>query len=293
MTIHHNVRAITRHVPFRALARVFTGTLSALHKSPPEPLWLVSDGAGDHPAMELDVHAPFQRRIFYFPKAYWGRLMGLPFGRFARGALAEGSVFLDVGANVGFYTLFAARKVGPTGRVVSFEPDPGTFESIRRSVARNGFDWADCRNLALSDRDGELPFFYCGDGSAHSLVAETAARANRYAGQEMVRVTTLDGLMERGELELPRVDLVKMDVEGEEPRTVAGMIKTLERFGYPPVWAEVRGPRGSTRAPNTFLAVRDTLVKLGYEAHLWHDGDRSEATAARVVGREDVLFEHP
>jgi FkbM family methyltransferase len=241
--------------------------------------------------MELDVHAPFQRRLFYFPTAYWRRLMSLPFGRFVRGALSEGSVLLDVGSNVGFYTLFAARQVGPSGRVVAFEPDPQTFESLKRSIARNGFTWADCRNLALSDRDGELPFFYCGDGSAHSLVAETPERAGRYAGQEMVRVTTLDGLLGSGELALPRVDLVKMDVEGEEPRTIRGMLGALEQAGFPPVWAEVRGPRGSTRAPDTFRAVRDALAPLGYRGRLWSEAGGEEATEARVVGQEDVLFE--
>src|SRR5262249_12364051 len=200
------------------------------------------------------------------------RLMGLPFGRYLASTLEEGQVFLDIGANIGFYSLFAARRVGPSGRVFSFEPDPMTFESLDRSVRRNGFGWLTRLNLALSDREGEVPFFTVSDGSAHSLVPEAPSRAGRYSGQVPVRVTRLDDLAREGGLDVPGVDLLKIDVEGEEPRTVAGMKATLEKFGFPRVWVEVRGPRGSTRAPNTYPAVAQHLRDLGYLPLKWKRG---------------------
>ena len=67
---------------------------------------------------------------------------------------------------------------------------------------------------------------------------------------------------------------MKIDVEGEEPRTVAGMQKTLRRAGLPPIWCEVRGPRGSTRAPNTYLPVKAQLVALGYRPYQVVGGER-------------------
>lgn len=287
----YRIREVTKHVRYRAFATMFTVALTKLGRDGNPPKWLVSDGVEPYPDMELNVSSPFQRRMFYFPRAYWERLMGLPFGGFLAETLREGQVFLDIGANIGFYTLFASRRVGPTGRVFSFEPDPMTFESLERSVALNRYTWTRCVNVALSNRSGEIPFYTVSDGSAHSLVPEIERRADRYSGKVPVRVARLDDLVREGVLDAPRIDLVKIDVEGEEERTVEGMLGTLERFGHPRVWAEVRGPRGSTRAPNTYPGVERRLKDLGYRPFQWHRGVLRSVRTADVRGREDVLFE--
>ena len=168
-----------------------------------------------------------------------------------------------------------------------------TFESLEWSARRNGFGWASCVNVALSDREGKMPFFTVSDGSAHSLVPEIERRAARYSGQVQVRVTRMDDLVRDGTIAPPRIDLVKIDVEGEEPRTVAGMKGTLEKYGFPRVWAEVRGPRGSTRAPNTYPAVAGHLRELGYVPLQWKKGVLRPVRDADIVGREDVLFRRP
>jgi FkbM family methyltransferase len=287
----YRVRELTKHIPFRAFATVFTSGLTMVGRDGRPPKWLVSEGIEPYPKMELNVSSPFQRRMFYFPRAYWERLMGLPFGRYLSSTLTEGQVFLDIGANIGFYSLFAARTVGPKGRVFSFEPDPMTFESLKRSVALNAFDWAACVNMALSNRCGEIPFYTVADGSAHSLVPEIVRRANRYSGQLAVRVARLDDLHREGLLATPRIDLIKVDVEGEEERTVGGMLETLQRFSCPRVWAEVRGPRGSTRAPDTYPGVERQMRSLGYEPFQWKRGELRRVAAGAIQGREDVLFQ--
>jgi FkbM family methyltransferase len=288
--MHQRIRAVTKHIPFRAAASIFTWAASALGADRDGPRWDVSDGVGGLPAMELDRSSPIQRRMFYFPRAYWNRLLSLPFGRFLQRTLQPGGTFLDVGANVGFYTLWAAARVGAGGRVFAFEPEPRTFASLERSIGRNGFTWATPLAMALSDRQGELPFYFVSDGSAHSLVPEIPSRARRYAGQVSVRVTTLDELVRARTVDVERIDLIKIDVEGEEAHTVAGMRETLERSRCPNVWIEVRGPRGSTRAPNTYPAVWRELDARGYAAHFWKDGTLVPVGENDVRGREDVLF---
>ena len=287
------LRQVTQHVPIRLPATLLNVVMSTFGLDGRPPDWRISDGPGTLPLMVLNVSSPFQRRMYWFPLAYWERLLHLPFGRFAARQLRAGDVFLDVGANVGFYTLFAAQRVGPEGRVHSFEPEPMTFESLRRSVGANRFSWATCHNLALSDRDGVLRFYYVADGSAHSLTAEIPARAHRYAGTTEVAASSLDALVASGTIDASRIDLVKMDVEGEEARTVRGMLGTLHAAGFPLVWAEVRGPRGSTRAPNTFPAVRDALQSLGYQPFLWTPRGVKPVSDGDISGREDVLFIHP
>src|SRR5204863_2899013 len=140
--IEGQVRSITKHVPFRAAATLFNVVLSSMGRDRRAPNWLVSDGVGDYPAMELNVSSPFQRRMFYFPRAYWERLMGLPFGRYVASALGEGQVFLDIGASIGFCTLLAAERVGPKGRAFALESDLLTFEPPERSADLTGFGWA-------------------------------------------------------------------------------------------------------------------------------------------------------
>jgi FkbM family methyltransferase len=159
-------------------------------------------------------------------------------------------------------------------------------------MKRNGFTWSRSINAALSDREGTMPFYQVSDGSAHSLVPEVERRAKRYSGQVPVRVTRLDDLDQEGIFDVPTIDLIKIDVEGEEPRTVAGMLKTLERFQFPSVWAEVRGPQGSTRAPNTYPRVERELRNLGYRPLQWKNGTLRDVKTHDIRGREDVLFRY-
>src|SRR5262245_2134996 len=71
---------------------------------------------------------------------------------FIEAALAPGMTFLDLGANVGYFTCLAARKVGPAGRVWAFEPDPRNFRLLVRSVKANGLSNVTAVRAAASDR---------------------------------------------------------------------------------------------------------------------------------------------
>src|SRR5260370_34868654 len=77
--IEGRLRAVTKHVPFRAAATIFNVVLSTMGRDGRAPHCLVSDGVGDYPAVELNVSSPFHRRMFYFPRAYCARRVGLPF----------------------------------------------------------------------------------------------------------------------------------------------------------------------------------------------------------------------
>ena len=68
--------------------------------------------------------------------------------------LRPGMVVADVGANIGYYTWLAASAIGPTGRVLAFEPGPYAFDRLQRVVRENGVRAVECVNVALSDRAG-------------------------------------------------------------------------------------------------------------------------------------------
>jgi FkbM family methyltransferase len=294
--VHHAIRAVTRHAPYLEIETGLFGrrvilddlniVLGRLFFDRPEPLWLVSEPVGPTPALELNVSMRLQRKVFYFAGA-WGRhWLESPLAAYMKQTLGPGSIFVDIGANLGIYSLYAARLVGNEGAVVAFEPEADIFESLVRSVRLNGCERVRCEPVALSDRNAEGTLYVSFHGGANSLVGA----AGRYKGEMPVTVRRLDDHADTLGIDLARIALMKIDVEGEEARTVAGMLETLRRAACPPLWVEVRGPRGSTRAPDTFAAVDDRLAPLGYRAHRWKKGAAVPVTRAEVSGREDILF---
>ncbi len=255
-----------------------------------DPNWLLAPGLGAWPTMVLDVSHRLQRKFYYFPKLHGWFYGRLPFRDYLSRTLEPGSTFVDIGSNVGFFSLLAARLVGPTGRVYSFEPDPCICECLTRSARANELEQLTTFQYALSDREDELTFYRAKDGTGNSLVPEAPGHEGRYEGTLRARVTTLDRLLAEGRVDASKIRLLKVDVEGEELRTVSGMRHTLEAAGFPAIWCEVRGPKGSTRAPSTFVPVRDCLAPLGYRPYVWAKGEQRPVSEADVVKRKDVLF---
>lgn len=138
-----------------------------------------------------------------------------------RRILTPGSLFLDVGANIGYFTMLAGKLVGPNGRVVAFEPAPRNVQLLLASVVTNGFSHVEVWPVALSDRRGIV-----------GLRTETWNTNSTVAPMEasVVGETTL-AVAVPGDHVLGSVDhdgtcIVKLDVEGHEHAVLLG----LERF---------------------------------------------------------------
>ena len=237
--------------------------------------------------MEFDLTHLLQRKTFYFPIAYSNYYLGGPLAQLQQRLLSPGSTFLDIGSSLGWFALNAAKLVGPSGRVVAFEPDPQSFQCVRRSAKLNDFHQLHVHNLAISDSPGNLTFYRDPHGLRSSLVD------SGYREQLSVEVSSLDALANAQKLDISTVVLVKIDVEGAEVAAVRGMLRALEDWRLPTVWCEVRGPNGSSRAPNTLSAVRAELEPLGYRAFKFDDDGDVRALADEDIaksGSQDVLF---
>ena len=132
--------------------------------------------------------------------------------------VGSGMTVLDVGANVGHFTLIAARRVGPTGRVVSLEPYPYAAERLERTVAENGIRQVRVVRLALSDVSGASRM-------AEALASNhTPSLLDDAPDREYFPVTLarLDEVLD--DLVGPQtpIDFMKVDVEGGEPALVRG-----------------------------------------------------------------------
>ncbi len=119
--------------------------------------------------------------------------------------LEPGATFVDVGANVGVYSIPAAQIVGPTGRVVAFEPTVEARSLLETSARRNGFDWLVIRSEALSDHAGHAELYFDAETELASLSRATSGASKSVT----VALTTLD--LMHAELALGNTTLLKLD----------------------------------------------------------------------------------
>jgi FkbM family methyltransferase len=142
--------------------------------------------------------------------------------------LAPGATFLDIGANVGFFSLLAARASGPAGRTYAVEPVPENADRIRAGARRNRLA-IDVLELALTDREGTTTL-QLAQHPGGATVASVAAPPDP-SGTIEVGTDTVDHLVACGRIRPPSV--VKVDVEGAEAEVLAGMAETLA--GHRPI----------------------------------------------------------
>lgn len=136
--------------------------------------------------------------------------------------LQPGDAFVDGGANLGMFSLPAASRVGPAGRVLAFEPVPGTAARLRENAALNGFTWLEVREEALAGSGAEREFVMLG-GDAAGLSGFTPGHREG-AEVRRVRAVTLDAVVG----DRP-VRLVKLDLEGAEVEALRGGASVLAR----------------------------------------------------------------
>jgi FkbM family methyltransferase len=136
--------------------------------------------------------------------------------------LQPGDTFIDVGANIGYYTLLASRLVGPSGSVVAVEASPSIYAALCDNLCRNSVTNARPVHLAASDGTGMLNVYL-----AHaSNIGETTLLASRGFRQEAhVRCEPLSTMLTEHEIRSAR--MMKIDVEGHELAVLAGLMPVL------------------------------------------------------------------
>jgi len=133
----------------------------------------------------------------------------------------RGWVCWDLGAHYGIYGIGLARRVGPTGQVAAFEPNPLSYARLERHWRMNRLGWMKLYRAAVSDTAGTAEFYTYGDSASTTthLPYEGEARVVE-ATPIVVPLVVLDELVARGELRAP--DFIKVDVEGHGHRALAG-----------------------------------------------------------------------
>lgn len=161
--------------------------------------------------------------------------------------LQPGMTVLDAGSLYGVYTVTAAMRVGDSGRVIAMEPSREAYAVLTRNIALNNLTNVTLIQLALGLRSGRTLLYHHRDPGQNSFAWDAAS-----TGVEEVGVTTLDGLLAR--LNIQRLDVLKLDVEGAELPAIQGGAESLRRF-CPVIIAEIH-PERSRRLgcePEDFL----------------------------------------
>ncbi len=200
--------------------------------------------------------------------------------------LEPGMVVADIGANIGHYSLIAARMVGDSGHVYSFEPDPHNYELLVRNIELNGFKNVTAINKAVSGEPGTLTLFL----DKYNLGGHSLARDNVLidAGRVQVETVTLDSYFTH-ESGRGRVDVMKVDTQGAEGFIVEGGRRLLEENEVSvlmELWPF--GLRNAGYDPDNLVV---NLERLGFGFKLI-DSDAGEARAmeaAEVVELCDSL----
>lgn len=148
--------------------------------------------------------------------------------------LPRDGVFLDIGANIGYHSLFAAKLLVDGGRVYSFEPQASVHEQLLKSIKKNKLVNISVFNTALSDHHGEETLYVREENVGGStLLSLPKMESFRVDSSMRVSINTLDSYLNM----FSRVDVIKIDVEGYEYEVFKGGEKILEKY-HPVIFME-------------------------------------------------------
>ena len=140
-----------------------------------------------------------------------------------RTVLGEGATFVDIGANIGWFSLLGASLVGPGGRVIAIEPNPRNVALLRQSAKDNGYDNIEVLAVALSERPGAVALET--DGSNGRIIPVDGPPAAPVEAEYVVASYPLDEVL--ASAGVGHVDVIKVDVEGAEPLVLRGGAATF------------------------------------------------------------------
>jgi len=167
---------------------------------------------------ELDLRCPIQRSLYYLG---WWEVWDT---KFLQSLLWPGACVIDVGANCGYYALLAGKTVGPSGLVYAFEPAGEAFKQLVKNIELNDMTWVYAEKQALGD--SETVGFISISPPENRLSQGVCLQPG--AGTEEIKVTTLDIFARK--TNISRLDFLKVDIEGYEPRFLRGASDTIRRF---------------------------------------------------------------
>jgi FkbM family methyltransferase len=210
---------------------------------------------------EKNIHDWLEKRNLYEPDVSWVLLR----------VLEAGDTVADVGGHVGYFTLFSASLVGPTGRVLTFEPNPENYERLTANIEVNEFHHVTAINRPVTADGSPMTFYTNQDNDGgHALWDPGLYPANFKSREHKVEdtvetVTLSDAFAEHGASQPPK--LIKIDTEGAETMVLEGAGDLLGPEGTPFVITELNN-FGLEQLGSSQHELREMMFEVGYETFL-------------------------
>ena len=179
----------------------------------------------------------------------------IPEIEFCKKEIKKGDTAVDIGANIGLYTLFFSKLVGATGKVIAFEPDPENFDVLKKNIELNKITNVTLVQKGVSNKNETMKLYKSHASGAHSLVRNAKWQKDTYTD---IQTITLDDYF-KGE----KIDMIKIDTEGFELEVIDGCIKLLENNKNMKIISEF----GSYyyKIDNLKVLYPTTLHKMGFK----------------------------
>lgn len=205
-----------------------------------------------------------QTKLFYF--GIWEPQLT----NFISSRLKKGDHFVDVGSNIGYFSLLASTLVGSEGKVFAIEASPTIFKLLNKNIQLNGFANIRTFNLAASDSHGSLNLYMAPDENiGHSTTVTSIAKTDGHKFEAVVPAMPLPNII--GEENLLNARIIKIDVEGAEVSVIHGISRLLKNFSEQTEWVIELTPDGTKSKDAEILQLIDDFRNAGY--HLYELGN--------------------
>lgn len=189
--------------------------------------------------------------------------------------IKEGMTVLDLGANIGIYTMKLARLVGQTGKVWAFEPDKNNYSLLTKNVNANKYNNVTLVNKAVTDKTGIGKLFISEENKGDHRI---------FSGEEQRKSTDIETIALNDLFPNEKIDFIKMDIQGAEYLALIGMSKLIQRnedliilSEFAPSWI-----KNSGFSPQQFL---DKITDLGFQLQYIND----ENGKIESISKESLL----
>tara|TARA_B110000438_G_scaffold155886_1_gene149572 strand:+ start:1420 stop:2289 length:870 start_codon:yes stop_codon:yes gene_type:complete len=205
-----------------------------------------------------------------------------------RDNIKEGDIVIDIGANIGYFTLIFAQLAGTTGKVFAFEPEPKNFELLQKNVKVNDYSNTINENYAVSDSNGNVSLFLAKNGIVGHRISNFDINLNSI----LVKKITLDDYFTKLNL-IDKINFVKIDVEGFEFGVLKGMTRIIEKSKNLKLFLEFNrvGIEAAGFDPKEIL---DFLYKNNFKIYFLNYNENSikEADKNQLLTSKDNLNEN-
>jgi len=192
----------------------------------------------------------------------------------------EDSIFIDLGANIGLYTLYASNLIGENGRIICFEPFAENFNALTNNIAINNLLNVQAEKLAVGERDGSMMLYYDMREKNPGMVS---SKYMKDSFSEEVRMVSLDSYFQNKSFN--RIDFIKIDVEGSEYSALLGMQNILTTY-FPSLLIEISD---DYELFDNSEKVHAYLKKLGYRKYCIDDNGNLSNTEVNKK-RKNYIF---